>query len=325
MDRPRTSIIVLNYNGAAFIDRCLDAVSAQSGNFETVVVDNQSSDGSADSARRHPDVRVLALEANRGFAGGNNAGAAAARASDYLVFLNNDTSVQPQWLEALVETLDARPDAALATSHIVSLKDPEVVDSAGDGYLWAGGAFKRWHGERRRVGTAVEEVFGACGASFAVRRSVFEALGGFDERFFMVYEDVDLSYRARLLGHRVLYVPASVVQHEGSASLGRASARAVFYGQRNLEWVWLKNSPGSLIWRTAAAHALYSLAGCVYWTARGVGWACVRAKIGAIAGVPHVLAARRRVQASRRIERQDLVPLLVRGWWTLKQREKRAG
>ena len=190
---PRTSVIVLNYNGAAFIDRCLDAVSTQSGSFETVVVDNHSSDGSAESARRHPTVRVLALEANRGFAGGNNAGAAAAQATDYFVFLNNDTVAQPQWLDALVATLDARPDVALATSHIVSLKDPDVIDSAGDGYLWAGGAFKRWHGERTRPGAAVEEVFGACGASFAIRRSVFESLGGFDERFFMVYEDVDLS------------------------------------------------------------------------------------------------------------------------------------
>ena len=325
MGRPRTSVIVLNYNGAAFLDACLAAVCGQADRSDVIVVDNASTDGSRGVLARHTGARLMALDENRGFAGGNNAGAAAALATDYLVFLNNDTVVQAGWLERLVGVLDEQPDAAVVTSHIVSLKDPEVVDSAGDGYLWAGGAFKRLHGERVRPGTNIEEVFGACGAAFAIRRAVFEALGGFDERFFMVYEDVDLSYRARLLGHRVLYVPGAIVHHARSATLGRASARAVFYGQRNLEWVWLKNTPPSLLWRTAPAHLIYSAAGCAYWTARGAGLACVRAKIGAIAGVPRILTARRGVQANRRIDRRDIEPFLVGGWWVLKRREKRAG
>ncbi len=153
MVRPRTSVIVLNYNGAGFLDACLAAVCGQAGTSEVIVVDNASTDGSREVLARHTGARLMALDENRGFAGGNNVGAAAALATDYLVFLNNDTVVQAGWLEALVGALDVRRDAALATSHIVSLKDPEVVDSAGDGYLWAGGAFKRWHGERVRPGT----------------------------------------------------------------------------------------------------------------------------------------------------------------------------
>jgi GT2 family glycosyltransferase len=324
MSRPRTSVIVLNYNGAHWLDACLSALGAQAGPSEILVVDNASVDDSREIAAQHTGVRVLPLDVNLGFAGGNNAGAAAARATDYLVFLNNDTVVQPGWLETLIRALDERPDIALATSHLVSLHDSEIVDSAGDGYLWAGGAFKRWHGARVRPAEHVEEVFGACGAAFAVKRAVFEALGGFDERFFMVYEDVDLSYRARLLGHRVVYVPSAVVHHAGSATLGRASASAVFHGQRNLEWVWLKNTPGSLLWRTAPAHLLYSVAGCAYWSMRGGAWACLRAKIGAVAGLGSVLAARRSVQRSRRIDARSIEPWLVRGWWRIKQQEKRA-
>src|SRR4030095_14075126 len=98
--------------------------------------------------------------------------------------------------------------------------------------------------------------------AFVLRRTLFEAMGGFDEDFFMVYEDVDLSYRARLLGWRVVYEHAAVVLHAGSGRMGRASDLPVLFGQRNLEWVWLKNSPRRLLWRSAVGHMLYDIAGC---------------------------------------------------------------
>jgi GT2 family glycosyltransferase len=285
------------------------------------VVDNASADGSAEYLRAQPDVRLVLLGENRGFAGGNNAGAAVAAASDYLVFLNNDTVVQPGWLEALTGTLDARGDAALATSHIVRMDDPAVVDSAGDGYLRAGGAFKRWHGERHPPGASVEEVFGACGAAFAIRRRVFDELGGFDESLFMVYEDVDLSYRARLLGHRCVYVPAAVVHHAGSATLGRQSAQAVYYGQRNLEWVWLKNTPASLLWRDLAPHILYSAAGVAYYLARGQLGPAVRGKCAAFRGLHS--AFRKRAAIGRRSGAiSHARSLMEPRWWWLKRREK---
>jgi len=323
MSPPRTSVVVLNYNGSAWLDACLTALCAEARGAEILVVDNASSDDSRDIAARHAGVRVLPLETNRGFAGGNNAGAAAAQGTHYLVFLNNDTVVQAGWLESLIGALDDRADAALATSHIVSLEDPAVVDSAGDGYLWAGGAFKRWHGKRVGAGPAIEEVFGACGAAFVIRRAVFEALGGFDERFFMVYEDVDLSYRARLRGHRVVYVPSAVVHHAGSATLGRASARAVFYGQRNLEWVWLKNTPMSLLCRTAPAHLLYSVAGCMYWILQGAGWAAVRGKLSAAAALPMILSARQTIPNDAATH-ASIEAQLTKRWLAIKRGEKAA-
>jgi GT2 family glycosyltransferase len=318
--RPRTSVIVLNYNGRRWLARCLEALVAQRGDAEVIVVDNASTDGSIEAARLWPAVRILELPENVGFAAGNNAGARAASASDYLVFLNNDTEVQPGWLAALVDVLDRHPHSALTASHIVSFDDPTIVDSAGDGYLHAGGAYKRWHGEARSPGAGVEEVFGACGAAFAIRRQVFEALDGFDEDFFMVYEDVDLSYRARLAGWTCLYVPTALVKHAGSASLGVGSDAAVFHGQRNLEWVWLKNTPA--LWRGAMSHMMYSLAGCVYYAARGRGWACVRGKLAAMSNLPSTLLKRRRIQSARTISPAAIRTVMTPRWWRVKRGEK---
>jgi GT2 family glycosyltransferase len=319
---PRTSVIVLNYNGAPWLRRCLTALRAEEGQFEILVVDNASADGSADTAEGFDGVRLLRLERNRGFAGGNNAAAREAAGTEYLVFLNNDTEVQPGFVSAFERALDRHPDAGLATAHIVSLGDPAVVDSAGDGYLRAGGAFKRWHGERRPPGAAPEEVFGACGAAFAIRKSLFERLDGFDEDFFMVYEDVDLSYRARLAGWRCLYVPAAVVLHAGSGTLGRESAPAVYYGQRNLEWVWIKNTPGPLLWRSLLAHVAYSLAGAAFYARRGHAGAVVRAKAAALAALPSVVRARQAASGGRRVECKALWSLMTPRWWSVKWQEK---
>jgi len=320
--RPRTSVIVLNYNGRPWLAQCLEALVVQRGNAELIVVDNASSDGSIEAARAWPAVRVVQLPENVGYAAGNNVGARVASATDYLVFLNNDTEVRPGWLAALVHALDRYPQVALATSHIVRLEDPSIVDSAGDGYLHAGGAYKRWHGEARPAGPGVEEVFGACGAGFAIRRRVFESLGGFDEDFFMVYEDVDLSYRARLAGWTCVYVPTAVVRHAGSASLGVASAAAVFHGQRNLEWVWLKNTPAPDLWRSAIAHLAYSLAGCAYYAARGRGCACVRGKLAAVSSLPSTWRKRRHIQSTRTISTTALRSVMTPQWWRVKRGEK---
>jgi N-acetylglucosaminyl-diphospho-decaprenol L-rhamnosyltransferase len=166
-------------------------------------------------------------------------------------------------------------------------------------------------------------VFGACGGAFMIRRDAFEALGGFDPRFFMVYEDVDLSYRARLQGMRVWYAAGAVVRHAGSGSLGTVSAAAVFCGQRNLEWTWIKNTPRSLLLATAVSHAIYSLAGVAHYVRIGRGGAALRGKWAALRALPAVLKDRRRVQASRVASASDLGPHMEPDWIAAKRREKR--
>lgn len=319
-----TRVIVLNWNGRAWLDACLEGLRAQTlPPTEIVVVDNGSTDDSVAHLRqRWPDIRVLALADNVGFAAGNNRGAEGA-VTDHLVFLNNDTQPEPGWLQALVAAATADPARGLVTSKILYLEPAGVIDSAGDGYLRCGGGFKRAHGKPAHMAADSGEVFGACGAAFLIRRDLFEALGGFDEDFFMVYEDVDLSYRARHLGARVWFAADSVVRHAGSPALGRVSDRAVYFGQRNLEWTWIKNSPASLWWRSLPAHLAYNLAGLIAYARRGQLGPWMRGKAAAVAGLKGLLGKRRQVQATMRASRASLWSAMDRGWWAIKIGEKR--
>ena len=337
-DTPPVSVIVLNYNGCRWLRPCLDALAAQRGapRFEVVVVDNASTDGSVDAIRAYDRelggahghcafdrLRLLETGANLGFAAGNNAGARSARGT-LLAFLNNDTVVEPDWLARLHAALETRPQFALATSRLVFLDDPSVVDSAGDGYLRAGGAFKHGYGGPASRALVSREVFGACGGAFLIRRPVYEALAGFDERFFMVYEDVDLSYRARLLGHRCWYAADAVVRHAGSGTLGVASPAAVFYGQRNLEWTWFKNTPTTLLIRTAIPHVLYSTAGLLHYARTGRLMPALKGKAAALLGLGTVLKDRRAVRSTATVDARTVEQVMERGWIALKRREKAA-
>jgi GT2 family glycosyltransferase len=317
------SVIVLNYNGRQWLERCLSAARAQlTAHGEIVLVDNASSDGSLEFVRaRFPDVQLLPLERNVGFAAGNNAGARIAKGG-YLAFLNNDAIPQAGWLEALRAPLDRDPALAFTTSRIVYLHDPSIIDSAGDGYLRAGGAFKRFHGEAFARGNDSGEVFGACGAAFMVRHEVFAELGGFDEDFFMVYEDVDLSYRARLRGHRCVYVADAIVHHAGSGTLLRNSAAAVFYGQRNLEWAYFKNTPSGLLVRSLASHILYDTAALLKYSSVGLLGPCLKGKWAALRGLPSILRKRTAVQENRVAGAKDLWRAMDKHWIRQKRREK---
>jgi GT2 family glycosyltransferase len=321
MTSPEVSIVIVNWNGRQFLDACLDAVAAQRGvNAETILVDNGSTDGSAAYvAERYPWVRVVALAENRGFAGGNNVGVREARGR-FVALLNNDTVADPGWLNAL---LGAADEGVLATSRIVYMHDRRVIDSAGDGMLRWGGAFKRHHGDTSDRAMESREVFGVCGAACLVARRVFEELGGFDEHLFISHEDVDLSYRARLRGYRCRYVADAVVAHHGSSTLGRVSAFAVYHGQRNLEWVYLKNTPMSLLLRTLPGHLVYVAAAAVHFARLGLLGTFVRAKLAAMAGIPRVLRQRSDVQRARRVDANAIAIHLERAWLSTKLREKR--
>jgi len=266
-------------------------------------------------------VRVVALPENRGFAGGNNAGVREARGR-LVALLNNDTVPEPGWLKTLAAGLNEPERVALVTSRIVYAHDPTVIDSAGDGLLSWGGAFKRHHGEGVDAARESEEVFGVCGAACLMPKSVFDELGGFDEAFFVSHEDVDLSYRARLRGYRCRYVADAVVRHHGSATLGTASAFAVFHGQRNLEWMYIKDTPGALLLTTLPGHVLYLGAACLHFARTGALGAFLRAKAAAVAGLPAILRKRSQVQRTRRVGADAIRPLLESRWLAIKRREK---
>ena len=321
---PDVSVVIVSWNGRQYLDDCLAGVAAQQGvAFETILVDNGSVDGTVDHVReRYPWVRVLALPGNLGYAGGNNAGAREARGR-YLAFLNNDTVAGPGWLRALRDAVDEPAGFCLTTSRVVYMHDPTIIDSAGDGYLRSGGAFKRHHGTRSQAAGDSIEVFGVSGAACLISRRVFEELGGFDEAFFASHEDVDLSYRARLRGYRCRYVADAIVRHHGSATLGNVSAFAVFHGQRNLEWVYFADTPALLLARTLPGHLLYNAAAAVYFARLGLLGTFLRAKAAAVGGLGQVLRKRRAVQRARTVTARAIQAQLDARWLALKRREKR--
>jgi len=321
---PAVSIVVVTWNGRELLDDCLGGIEAQRDvSAETILVDNASTDGTVERVReRFPWVRLVALPENRGFAGGNNAGVRHARGR-YVALLNNDAIPEPDWLRALLDEATRRTGAVLLTSRIVYAHDPRIIDSAGDGYLRWGGAFKRLHGAPSSSATEPTEVFGVCGAACLMPKRVFDELGGFDEDFFVSHEDVDLSYRARLLGYHCRYVPGAVVRHHGSRSLGRASELAVFHGQRNLEWVYVKNTPWNLVVWTLPGHVVYTLAAAVHFARMGRLGAFLRAKVAAVKGLPEMLRRRRAIQRTRRVGDDAIWSRLERRWLATKLAEKR--
>ena len=320
---PEISVVVVTWNGRHHLDGCLGGLLAQEDvSAEVILVDNGSTDGTVEFVQAtYPTVRIVALPQNSGFAAGNNMGARHARGA-FVAFLNNDTVPAPTWLRALRAGVDSAAGFQLVTSRIVYLHDPSIVDSAGDGLFRWGGAFKRHHGSPAQAAGTSGEVFGICGAACLMPTGVFEELGGFDEDFFASHEDVDLSYRARLLGYRCRYVADAVVQHRGSATLGTISPFAVFHAQRNLEWLYLKNSPASLLVRTLPGHILYVAVAAAHFTRLGLLGTFVRAKAAAIRGLPALLRKRRLVQRTRRVAASAIEPHLERRWLALKRREK---
>lgn len=293
------TVVVVNWNGRLVLEKCLDSLKRQTFPcFSVTVVDNGSTDGSAAFIRRrYPGVDLIALEENVGFAKANNIALQAVR-TPYAALLNNDAQASPGWLEALVAALKRRPAAWAAASRMVFADRPDTIDRAGDAYTIEGAGLLRGRGAPAADYGAEEWVFGPCAGAALYRMKVLEEIGGFDEAFFLLYEDLDLSFRAQLKGYRCIYVPDAVVYHHASYTIGRDSSTSVYYGHRNLEWVYIKNMPSSLLLKTLPFHLLYDVAALAYFLAAGRGKAYLAAKRDALLGLGGMLAKRRAIQKS---------------------------
>lgn len=312
---PLVSVIVLNWNGAAYLPRCLDALASQTfSDFEVLVLDNASTDYSADGLEeRWAGVRVVRFERNLGFAAANNRGAQLARGR-WLVFLNNDAFPQQDWLENLAAAADSAAQYSFFASRLVYAANPERTQATGDVVHVSGCAWPRDQGlPVERAHLEQGEVFSACAAAAMYDRLAFLQAGGFDEHFASHLEDVDLGFRLRLGGHRCLYVPDAVVAHLGSASYGLESERAVYQVQRNLVWMYLADMPGKLFWKYLPAHIFANLVFLVYYTLRGQGKAVWRAKLDAVRGLRHAIQRRKVIQSQRKAAIEDIDRLLDHG------------
>ncbi|HET7746927.1 MAG TPA: glycosyltransferase family 2 protein [Vicinamibacteria bacterium] len=297
------AVIVVNWNSGAMLDRCLRALAAQTVRpSRVIVVDNGSSDGSADRLEaRFPGVEVLRLGENVGFAAANNRAAAAARGIRWLALLNPDAFPEPGWLAALLEAADAHAGYSFFASRMVRADDPARLDGAGDVYYVNGLAARRGHGRPTPAREEPHEVFAACAAAALYRADEFDAVSGFDERFFCYFEDVDLAFRLRLRGARCLYVPRAAVHHVGSGTTGARSDFTVYHGHRNLVWTFFKDMPGPLLVFYLPQHLLLNAVTLAVFAGRGQLRTIVRAKWDALRRLPAIWSDRRRVQRTRTV------------------------
>jgi len=310
----KVSVIIPNWNGARLLGPCLDSLRQSTWkDFEVWVVDNGSEDASCALLReRYEWVRLIRLDRNYGFARACNEGIRAAR-GEWVVLLNNDMEVASDWLEELVRGMERHPDCALGASRILYFDDRTLVCNAGDRfYPWgAGGA--RGEGERDRGQfDTEEEVFGVCAGAAIYRRRLFDDIGGFDESFHSLAEDVDFNVRARLSGYRAVYLPRARVFHIGSATLGRYSDRYVYLAHRNQWFVLFKNLPLRLFWKHLGAILKFHVRTAVYFSGRGQGPLLLRAQWDALRRLPALLGRREAIQSRRRVEDRALEQLMDR-------------
>jgi len=228
--QPFCSIIVLNFNGKRHLNDCfksLRKINYPKNRYEVIMVDNASTDGSIKFVKKHFSwVRILSLRKNYGFSEGNNKGATKAK-GEYIIFLNNDTEVEKDWLIELVK---------VANDKKIGICGPKIIDKTlgeiGEGHMIFGM-------EYQRSGNKLKECFWVSGCSMFVKREVIEKMGRlFDPSYFMYYEDVDACWRARRLGYKVMYVPTSIVHHTGRLP----TEDTAFFHYRNKIWTFKKNT-----------------------------------------------------------------------------------
>jgi GT2 family glycosyltransferase len=265
VNSPETVVVIVNWNGERFLEGCLRSVFAQVyTDFKVVFVDNGSTDGSVAFVRKNfPQVDIIALDKNYGFARANNIAIKKAleNGAEYIALLNNDTKVEKNWLGELAETMRAGMRVGICASKMLRMDNPGILDSTGhifiDGIIYGRGGEEPDKGQYDRQ----LDVAGACAGACLYRKKMLETIGLFDESFGSYYEDVELSWRAHKAGWKAKYVPGAVVYHkrygsskgneelqkqigtQGKLNLVKTIRRhASFAGKLRITAIWIKEA-----------------------------------------------------------------------------------
>lgn len=224
---PIVSIIIVNFCGKQLLETCLKSISNTSfKNYEIIVVDNNSNDGSVEFVKAHyPHIQVITLNKNYGFAAPNNIASKVA-IGKYLVFLNNDTIVTPNWLSELLNAM--KKDKTIVIGQSLLIQPNGKVDSSGDFIDDIGRAYSN-----HNVPKEIQNILSARAACMMVRKDAFLDLEGFDESYFASFEDVELGWKAWLWGYKVVIVPSSVVYHTVGQTIQQISKTIAFHGTKN--------------------------------------------------------------------------------------------
>ena len=311
------SVIVVTFNSALYVERCVESLLAQTVSASSiVVVDNRSTDGTCEKLTRFGDqIYLVQNSENLGFALGNMIGADMCRKSTYIALLNPDAFAAPNWLESLGSQARKYPHYSFFASAQYVEGEETMVDGFGDALHVSGIAWRRGYQKKITVDQLQSKFFSPCGAAAMYKTSDFLRVGGFDQDFFCYFEDVDLVCRMRLLGMTGVLVPDARVDHIGSAtSGGRHSEFSVYYGHRNMVWSFVKNTPLPLMVVLVIPHIVMTVAMVVAHAFSGRARVIIRAKLDALAGLPHVFKKRQAIQVARVIGSVAFLKVLsVRG------------
>jgi GT2 family glycosyltransferase len=333
---PLVSVIVINYNGKEFLKDCLESIYGQNyHNFELILVDNGSTDGSVQFIKeKFPDTILIENKENLGFAVANNQGIEISRGK-YVALLNNDTVVDRDWLKNLVTAAESSSEnTGMWAGKILSLENPNIIDSVGgliisnDGIAKGRGRLERDIGQYDRE----EEVFipSACAALY--RKRMFDEVGLFDEDFFAYCEDTDLGLRARLAGWKTISAPKAVVYHHYSGTTGKYTSIKAYLVERNHIWLAIKNFPLSkLLFLPLYTFWRYLMQVYGIFRKKGAGGRFLedfsgsrlliilfKALWGATKGMPVILKKRRYIQKKKIVTDKEINNLFKRYGITIK-------
>lgn len=241
----KTTVVIPNYNGISYLEDCLNFLRrSQKTEFDTIMVDNGSTDASVAFVKeRFPWVKVIELAENTGFSHAVNVGIREA-VTPYVLLLNNDTVMEHDFVFCMEQAMEEHPEYFSFSSKMLCMKQPEVIDDAGDYYCALGWAFARGKGKSATRFTAAGDVFAACAGAAIYRREVFSQIGYFDVLHFAYLEDIDIGYRARLRGYKNGYCPQAIVYHAGSGFSGsRYNEFKINLSAQNSVYLIAKNMP----------------------------------------------------------------------------------
>ena len=246
----KATIIIPNYNGITYLKACLTSIQEGNGKPCVIVVDNGSTDGSADWLQQEwiqeaweGRLSCIFLSENTGFDYAVNQGIRATK-TEYVILLNNDTVIRADFVQQLVECMERHPEAFSAGAKMLNMRQPELLDDAGDYYCALGWAYAAGKDQKENRYQREKKIFAACAGAAIYRMSCLQEIGLFDERHFAYLEDIDIGYRAQLYGYVNLFAPKAVMYHAGSGASGsRHNAFKVSLSSRNSIYLIYKNMP----------------------------------------------------------------------------------
>lgn len=297
------SVIIPNWNGRELLADCLSSLSNQTfNNFETILVDNNSADDSIKYVKQNfPLVKIIILKKNYGFAKAINEGVKSSKAK-YVVFLNNDTSVDKDWLENLIKCADNHKEVISINSKLLNFYNKKIIDGVGIMINEVGQAKSiGWQQKDRGQYNKEEYIFGATGGASLFNREDFIKVGLFDENYFMYSEEVDFAFRSQFLGYKSIYCPKALVYHKHKTTAKKFPQHIEYWQFRNMTQTIIKDFPSSVIWKrwTWLKIILVHLNTIFYQLKNGFFWPPILSEVWLIFHLPNLLKQRKRIQSTR--------------------------